>query len=154
MNDLLDRGFRNLTVLDISAKAVEIAKARLGDRSRLVRWIVGDALESPLEEGHYLLWHDRAVLHFLTDADLRRRYAAVVRRALRPGGKVVISAFSPDGPQKCSGLPVHRYTPESILAEFGEGFRLVESSTENHRTPSGAVQAFLSCLLAFESPHT
>ena len=152
VDDLLDRGFRNVTVIDISQKAVEASQTRLGSRSGQVRWIVSDLLEASLEEGRYRLWHDRAVLHFLTDADSRRNYVAQVRHALARGGRLVISTFSTEGPPKCSGLAVSRYTAESLLAEFGEGFRLIESRTEHHRTPSGATQEFLYCAIAFDGP--
>lgn len=152
VDDLLDRGFNNLTVLDISSKAIDISKARLGNRSARVNWIVDDVLHAPLEQGRYHLWHDRAVLHFMTNAESRRTYVGQVRHAVCPGGFVLISTFSLDGPSKCSGLDVFRYSPETLLAEFGPGFRLLESHSESHRTPSGVVQAFLYCSLSFEGP--
>jgi SAM-dependent methyltransferase len=150
VDDLLDRDFNNLTVLDISSNAIEVSRSRLGNRAALVHWITDDVLLAPLEKGKYRLWHDRAVLHFLTNADDRRTYVGQVRHAVLPGGFVVISTFSLDGPSKCSGLETCRYSPETLLAEFGPGFRLLESHSELHRTPSGAVQAFLYCLLLFE----
>lgn len=150
VDDLLDAGFHNLTVLDISSKAIDASKVRLGTRAALVRWVADDILHVPLDNGRYALWHDRAVLHFLTDAEDRRAYVGQVRYAVRPGGIVVISTFALDGPPRCSGLEVRRYSPEALLAEFGPGFRLIESNVEDHRTPSGAAQAFLCCSLSFE----
>jgi SAM-dependent methyltransferase len=152
VDDLIERGFRNITVLDVSPKAIERSQARLGDRSAIVHWIAGDVLETPLEQGRYGLWHDRAVLHFLTDVGSRRKYVEQVRRAVGQGGRLVISAFSLDGPPKCSGLPVQRYSPVSLLAEFGPDFRMMESRTEDHRTPLGAVQSFIYCTLSFRGP--
>jgi 2-polyprenyl-3-methyl-5-hydroxy-6-metoxy-1,4-benzoquinol methylase len=150
VDDLLDRGFRNLTVLDISSKAIDITRARLGTRSAHIHWIVDDVLHAPLEQGRYRIWHDRAVLHFLTNAEARRTYVEQVRHAVCPGGFVAISTFSLDGPSKCSGLEVCRYSRETLLAEFGPRFRLIESRSESHRTPTGTAQAFLYCLLSFE----
>jgi 2-polyprenyl-3-methyl-5-hydroxy-6-metoxy-1,4-benzoquinol methylase len=150
VDDLIDRGFHNLTVLDISSKAIEISRARLVEQSARVHWIVGDVLQTPLEKARYHLWHDRAVLHFLTDAEARRTYVRNVRHAVCPGGFIVISTFALDGPAKCSGLEVCRYAPETLLAEFGPDFRLIKSRAERHRAPSGAVQAFLYCLLSFD----
>jgi 2-polyprenyl-3-methyl-5-hydroxy-6-metoxy-1,4-benzoquinol methylase len=150
VDDLLDRGYHNITILDISSKAIDISKARLGSRANGIHWIVDDVLQAPLEHGGYQLWHDRAVLHFLTNAESRRAYVTQVRNAVAPGGSVVIATFALDGPSKCSGLEVSRYSPEALLAEFGPGFRLIESHSESHRTPPGAVQSFLYCLLSFE----
>jgi hypothetical protein len=88
------------------------------------------------------IWHDRAVFHFLTEADDRVRYVAHVRDVVKPGGSVIIGTFAPDGPERCSGLPVCRYDAAGIGAELGEGFTLVETVADAHRTPTGAVQSF------------
>jgi hypothetical protein len=152
VDDLLDRGFNNLTVLDISSNAIDISKTRLGNRGALIHWVTDDVLRAPLNRGKYRLWHDRAVLHFLTNADDRRAYVSQVRHAVRAGGFAVISTFSLDGPQKCSGLEVCRYSPETLLAEFGPNFRLIEFRSEIHQTPSDTTQAFLHCLLSFAGP--
>lgn len=143
---LLDRGFGRVSVLDISAAALAHARARLGPRAAGVTWIEGDIRDVPLPESGYAVWHDRAVFHFLTDPAHRRAYLAQVRRALRPDGCLVVATFAPDGPSQCSGLPVVRYTPEALMAEFGDTFRLMEHVAEAHHTPSGKVQHFIYCL--------
>lgn len=100
-----------------------------------------------LPEAGYQVWHDRAVFHFLTAAADRRAYHDQALRALRPGGHLIVATFAPDGPSECSGLPVARYTPEALAAEFGNAFRLVEQASEVHRTPAGKVQHFIYCHL-------
>ncbi len=150
VDDLLDLGFRNITVLDISSQAIDISKKRLDDRAIHVNWIVDDITHAALHKGQYRLWHDRAVFHFLTNPEDRRAYIRQVRHTLMQGGFVVLSTFSLNGPAKCSGLQVCRYSAESLLAEFGAGFRLVESRSENHLTPSKVAQSFVYCLLTLE----
>lgn len=145
VDDLIDRGYRNLTVLDLSARAIAQAQTRLGDRARQVDWRVGDVTSIVLPEHHFDFWHDRAVFHFLTDADLRAAYVANVRRALKPNGHVLVATFGPSGPERCSGLPVARYSPEGIHDQFGERFRQVGSDEEIHQTPWGAEQEFVYC---------
>jgi SAM-dependent methyltransferase len=154
VDDLLDLGFRNITVLDVSPHALDASKVRLGHCASVVEWVAGDICLVPLRKRRYRLWHDRAVFHFLTTPEDRRAYTRQVRLALSPGGFVVISTFSLDGPQKCSGLDVQRYSSESLLREFGPGFRLLEAVPETHRTPSGGKQEFLCCLLTFEEEQT
>jgi SAM-dependent methyltransferase len=144
VDDLLARGYTNVTAIDISARAIESAKARLGDRARQVRWLVADVAEADLGSAVYDLWHDRAVFHFLRD-DERRRYVAALRRAIKPGGQVLIATFGPEGPERCSGLEVVRYSAHELLAQLGAGFELVASATEVHRTPWGADQQFVYC---------
>jgi ubiquinone/menaquinone biosynthesis C-methylase UbiE len=151
VDELLTRGHADLTVLDLSAEALEVARRRLGERAGLVNWIGADATEAPLAEHRYDLWHDRAVFHFLTNPVQRRRYVDLARRALRPGGHVIVATFGPDGPTRCSNLPVMRYTPQSLHAEFGPAFKLVEHREEEHRTPWGAAQAFVYCLFEVAS---
>ena len=145
VDDLIERGHRNVTVLDLSASAMGQAQARLGQRSALVSWLVGDITELELPEHHFDFWHDRAVFHFLTDEDKRTRYVEAVRRALKPNGHVLIATFGPTGPARCSGLPVMRYDADGIYSQFGSEFRRVGSSEEIHQTPWGAEQEFVYC---------
>jgi SAM-dependent methyltransferase len=139
---LLDAGYQNITVLDISEMALGAAQAQLGDRAPLVRWIAGDVLSWDAEPGSCDVWHDRAVFHFLNAAEDRARYLAVARRALRKGGHAIIATFAADGPTKCSGLDVSRYSPLQLAAELSEGFVFLRSEREIHSTPVGAQQAF------------
>ena len=150
VDDLLLRGYKNLTVLDVSQTAIEVTKKRLGSAAEQVRWLVGDILKIELEPHAYDLWHDRAVFHFLTTPARRAAYVRQVARAVRPGGHVIVSTFGPEGPTKCSGLEVIRYDAESLYGEFGRRFRLVESSKELHQTPLGTTQQFLSCYCRLE----
>ncbi len=142
---LLDVGFNSVTVLDLSEQALAAAKTRLGPRSAKVTWIVADVTTwDPIE--FYDLWHDRAAFHFLTDAADRRAYADRVKKAVRPGGHVIIGAFAPDGPERCSGLPVLRHDAASIGAVLGDGFALYDSRRHDHITPAGVLQRFqFSC---------
>jgi len=112
--------------------------------------LVGDIVETELEPRAYDLWHDRAVFHFLTTPEQRVAYVRQVTRAVKPGGHVIVSTFGPEGPTKCSGLEVVRYEAESLQGEFGERFRLVESSKELHQTPFGTTQQFLYCYCRLE----
>lgn len=145
VDDLLQRGFTRVTVLDLSESAIEKAKQRLGAAAERVTWIVGDVTEVELPEHAFDFWHDRAVFHFLTDEEARRRYVAQVRRALKPNGHIVVATFGPEGPEKCSGLPVMRYSAEGIHGQFGGEFRKVGSDREVHRTPWGTEQEFVYC---------
>jgi 2-polyprenyl-3-methyl-5-hydroxy-6-metoxy-1,4-benzoquinol methylase len=150
VDDLLARGYKNVTVLDVSQKAIEATKKRLGAAAQGVRWIAADVTENPLEAAAYDVWHDRAVFHFLTDPSQRIAYVREVARAVRPGGHVIVSTFGPEGPAKCSGLDVLRYDAESLHSEFGVRFRLKESSKELHQTPFGMTQQFLYCYCRIE----
>jgi 2-polyprenyl-3-methyl-5-hydroxy-6-metoxy-1,4-benzoquinol methylase len=145
VDDLLARGYTNLTVLDISQAAIDVTKSRLGPVAEQVRWMVADITTVELEPRVYDVWHDRAVFHFLTASEQRSTYVRQVARSVKPSGHVIVSAFGPEGPTKCSGLEVTRYDAESLHREFGVQFRLVESSTELHRTPADAMQQFLYC---------
>lgn len=142
VDHLLDRGFKDVTVVDISSAALDQARSRLGAKARDVNWVVADATSMVAERG-FVVWHDRAVLHFLTDAADRAKYLASLRRALVPNGHLVLSTFGPDGPPKCSGLEVRRYTVEMIEDLLGPEFELTDQVLENHRTPRGAEQQFL-----------
>jgi SAM-dependent methyltransferase len=148
---LLSAGYRDITVLDMAPAALARAQERLGKRAALVRWIVADVLDAPLPAASCAVWHDRALFHFLTDARDRARYVAQVERVVRPGGHVIVASFGPEGPTRCSGLEVVRYSPDGMHAEFGASFRLLESMREDHRTPSGRMQAFVYCLCRLES---
>lgn len=146
VDDLLDAGMRHVAVLDISAAALDAARGRLGARAAQVQWIEGDITSVELAPASVDVWHDRAVFHFLTDAGDRAAYVRQVRRALKPGGHVIVAAFAPDGPPECSGLPVARYAPGELHAQFGDAFELVRHESEEHHTPSGAIQHFVYCL--------
>ena len=150
VDDLLARGYQNLTVLDISQTAVDVTKKRLGLAAEQVHWLVADVTDAQLELGAYDVWHDRAVFHFLTVIEQRVAYVRNVAHAVRPGGHVIVSTFGPEGPNKCSGLDVVRYDAESLHNQFGARFRLVESSRELHHTPFGTTQQFLYCYCRLE----
>lgn len=145
VDDLLERGFRNLTVLDLSGAALATARRRLGERASSVHWTEADVTKVKLPAHAYDIWHDRAVFHFLTAPDDRAAYVRAVVRAVKPGGHVIVAAFAEDGPTHCSGLPVMRYRAAELHAEFDEAFSLVHHEKEAHRTPSGAVQQFIYC---------
>jgi SAM-dependent methyltransferase len=138
---LLDAGYRQITVLDLSPVALERARNRLGDRASLVTWLAAD-VTAWTPSRTFDVWHDRAVFHFLVDAEDRRRYLAVLAAALPPGGQAILGTFASDGPERCSGLPVRRYEPDTLTAEVGSAFRLLEGLHEEHLTPSGTVQRF------------
>lgn len=147
VDDLLDHGVRSITVLDLSTTALARSQARLGDRAANVRWWVADATSIDLPVGEYSHWHDRAVLHFLSTADQVERYARQAARALMPGGHAVIGGFAPDGPERCSGLPVTRRSPQAIAQAMGPEFVLVAAGVESHRTPVGTIQSFAYAVL-------
>jgi SAM-dependent methyltransferase len=148
---LLDRGFTNVTLSDVSVTALDRTRARLGDRARLVRWVTADIrdlhLPRPVD-----LWHDRAVLHFQTTDEDRRAYVEALRRNLRPGGHAIFATFAADGPTRCSGLPVDRYSAEALSAVLGPGWRLLRSSVHTHPTPMGTEQRFQYALFRREPP--
>jgi len=138
---LLQDGYRDVTVLDLSAKGLDAAKKRLGGAASMVDWIVADATTwQPAKT--YDVWHDRAAFHFLTDLRDRAAYVERLRSAIAPGGHVIIATFAPDGPEKCSGLPVQRHDSASLAAELGPEFELVETRRETHHTPWDSTQAF------------
>lgn len=141
VDDLLDRGFHDLTVLDVSSAALAVTRARLGDRAGKVFWIEAD-ITAWRSERRYDVWHDRAVFHFMTTPVQQEAYVAALRAGTRPGALVVIGTFALDGPDRCSGLPVQRYSPESLAARLGSDFQLLDHARELHRTPWGSDQAF------------
>lgn len=145
VDDLLSEGYVNVAVLDISAKALEVTRERLGLRARRVRWVAADVLSHSFEPDSVDIWHDRAVFHFLTDEAARRSYVAQVLKALRPGGFAIVATFGPDGPGRCSGLPVMRYDAQALHGEFGRQFRRLDDRTATHRTPWGSEQQFVYC---------
>lgn len=150
VDDLLARGHKNITVLDISQTAIDVTKQRLGLAAEQVCWLVADITKAHLEPSAYDVWHDRAVFHFLTEMDERQAYVLQVAHAVRPGGHVIVSTFGPEGPTTCSGLDVARYDAESLHEQFGVHFRLVDSSKELHQTPFGTLQQFLYCYCRVE----
>lgn len=141
IDNLAARGMDCLAVLDISRAALERARRRLGAAAAVPIWIESDVTSSwtlkPMD-----IWHDRAVFHFLVTADDRARYVSHLRDVLKPGGSAIIATFALDGPERCSGLPVQRYSPEMVAAELGQDFSLVEARPHQHHTPWGAVQSF------------
>lgn len=144
-DDLLAQGFRHVSVLDISSEALNVSKARLGEKAKQVTWIEGDITKADLPPDHYDVWHDRAVFHFLTAAEGRRAYIKTLLRVLRPGGQAVLATFGPQGPLRCSGLDIVRYGPETLSEELGEDLKLAESFREDHQTPFQTVQNFVYC---------
>jgi SAM-dependent methyltransferase len=145
VDDLLERGYTNVTVLDLSQAALDATRARLGERAARVRWLCADVTEARLPEAAYDFWHDRAVFHFLRDPAARARYVDAVRRSLEPGGHIVVATFGPHGPEKCSGLEVMRFSAEALHDEFGSDFAREADATEMHTTPWGTEQEFVYC---------
>jgi 2-polyprenyl-3-methyl-5-hydroxy-6-metoxy-1,4-benzoquinol methylase len=145
VDDLLDLGHANLTVLDLSATALTAAQSRLGARASAVHWQVADVTTVGLDSASVDVWHDRAVFHFLTTAEQRAAYVHTLLHAVKAGGHVIVATFAEDGPEKCSGLPVMRYSASALHAEFGAAFTLITQERESHTTPFGAVQQFTYC---------
>jgi len=146
VDDLLADDCENVSVLDLSEAALNVARTRLGASAVRVGWIAGDIRGVALPEAAFDIWHDRAVFHFLTEKSDRDAYVRQVMRAVRPGGHVIVATFAPDGPEKCSGLPVKRYEAGELHDEFGPAFELVGSSSEMHKTPWGSEQSFVYCM--------
>ena len=142
VDDLLAAGFADVSVLDVSNKSLELSRKRLGSASKKVCWIASDVTAAKLPKNHFALWHDRAVFHFLTGADERQKYKQVLRNSLKLHGFVILATFSLQGPPKCSGLDVARYSPETLWDEIGTDFKLIDSSSEVHKTPFGTLQDF------------
>lgn len=147
---LLDAGVGRVVVLDLSHSAIERGKARLGDRAASVEWVVGDVLDQR-DYGEIDAWHDRAVFHFLVDHTARRRYTDAAAKAVPVGGHAVVATFALTGPEKCSGLPVRRYEPDSLAGEFAARFRLIKTANETHTTPWGQTQDFVYVVLRREA---
>ena len=144
VDQLLARGLDCLAVLDISGAALARAKARLGTSAAIPTWLEADVTGEwslkPID-----IWHDRAVFHFLTAREDRDRYRLHLLRTLKAGGSAILATFASDGPEKCSGLPVVRYSPENLSAELGPDLTMIESVRHVHRTPWGATQSFMYC---------
>lgn len=152
VDDLLADGYSNLTVLDISAAALDATQRRLGERGQPVIWKAADVLDAELPAAAYDVWHDRAVFHFLVGEAHRRRYVAQALRALKPGGFAIVGTFGPLGPDSCSGLPISRYSTDELHGAFGDPFQLLDSSVELHTTPWGSTQQFVYCFCRRGSP--
>jgi len=145
LDDLLDAGYRSITVLDISEKALSSVKARLGKKAGLVTWLDSDITSVDLPTHSYELWHDRAAFHFLTMLEQQRKYRDNLLKALKPGGHLIVGTFAPEAPPKCSGLPVQRYSPEQLENTLGGEFELERHHKELHITPGGVEQMYLYC---------
>jgi SAM-dependent methyltransferase len=151
VDELVARGYTDITVLDLSRAAINRARHRLGDAATgRVTWLEGDILEADLPREHFDIWHDRAVFHFLTGAKERESYIQKVRSAVYSGGHVIVATFAEDGPTRCSGLPVERYSASELHDTFGSDFLLMESERELHHTPSGVEQSFTYCWCRYE----
>lgn len=144
-DDLLEVGYTNLTLLDISGQALGIAQQRLGLQASQIQWLEGNILDVDLPAHYYDVWHDRAVFHFLTNPQDRQHYVQQILHTVKPGGHVIMATFGMEGPKQCSGLDVRRYDTDSLYGEFGDDFRLLNSLIVNHQTPSEAQQQFLYC---------
>jgi SAM-dependent methyltransferase len=145
VDDLLAKNYQNITVLDLSAAALNFAKERLGAQTHFVTWLESDITKTELPLHAYDVWHDRAVFHFLTAPEDRRAYVQSVLRSVKPGGHVIVATFAEDGPLQCSGLPVMRYNATQLHAEFGENLTLISHDRELHHTPFGTIQQFTYC---------
>jgi SAM-dependent methyltransferase len=139
---LLAVGFTNLTVLDLAELALRNARERIGEGAGAVTWLVGDVLTHVFERP-YEVWHDRATFHFLIETAEEARYMEQAASAVLPGGHLIIAGFGPDGPERCSGLPVRRHDADSLIACFDAAFEPVEFQEEAHHTPAGEIQHFL-----------
>lgn len=141
VDHLLEAGYRDITVLDISRAALENARQRLGRQAVRVNWVEAD-ITFFTPDRSYALWHDRAAFHFLVEADDRKRYVEALHRGLLPGGQAIIAPFSPDGPKKCSGLDIVQYDADGLQTILGSDMNLLEQGTEEHLTPAGSIQNF------------
>jgi len=145
VDDLLEADHRSITVLDISDKALSLARVRLGEKAKLVKWFEGNIISLDLPTQYYELWHDRAVFHFLTGAGQQDKYRDRLLSALKPGGHLIIGTFTTEAPPKCSGLPVQRYSLKQLENILGEEFELKRHNKELHITPGGVEQMYLYC---------
>jgi len=143
---LVSSGYTRLTVTDIAAAGLHHAQQRLGAAAASIEWRCADVLTDELPPASFDVWHDRAVFQFLTSAEERQRYVAQVARAVRPDGYVIVATFAKDGPHRCSGLEVTRYSASTLHAEFGARFALLDEAREEHVTASGSRQSFQYCL--------
>ena len=146
VDDLVEKGHENLTLLDLSEAAIQVSRQRLGEAASVVNWLVGDVTETELPHRYYRLWHDRAVFHFLVEAESRQKYKTALLDSLEAGGTFIIGAFTPDAPPQCSGLPVRRYDTVLLEKTFGDSFELTRHRHEMHLTPGGVEQPYVYCL--------
>jgi trans-aconitate methyltransferase len=147
---LLARGYSDLSVLDVSEVALNHSRRRLGDRAGKVSWILADVTDwTPPRR--WRIWHDRAMFHFLTEPRQQQAYVSALRRATQPGASVIIAGFAPDGPERCSGLPVRRHSAEDLARCLGEEFIISGQRREVHHTPFGTDQDFLYALFRRQS---
>jgi len=142
VDGLLHEGYADITLLDIAEPALALTRTRLGAAAAGIRTLAADVLDAPLPPAGYDVWHDRAVFHFLTSAPDRDRYLAQLRHALAPDGVVILATFADDGPERCSGLPVARYSVDALTDVLGLGFRVLATEREAHQTPGGSLQSF------------
>ncbi len=145
VDDLLGQGYRSVTVLDLSKRALALAQARLAERAELVTWLEADITSVDLPADQFELWHDRATFHFLTQPTQQQGYLNNLLRALKPGGHLIMATFAPEAPPKCSGLPVQRYTFEELGSTLGAEFEKRRCHQELHVTPGGVEQMYLYC---------
>jgi ubiquinone/menaquinone biosynthesis C-methylase UbiE len=150
--ELLNRGYSDITVADISASALSKAQAQLGSGEKAIEWLEADVRSHDFAR-QYDLWHDRAAFHFMVTAEDQEAYLATLQRTLKPGGHVVIATFGPDGPTRCSGLPVARYGSDDLAGRLGPGFQLISEALEVHDTPAGIHQQFLYAHFQRNSEH-
>lgn len=141
---LLDKGYSNITVLDISAKAIEKAKVRLGEKAKNVNWIVSDILDF-VPDGKFDFWHDRAAFHFLTTEEKVNKYVRITDNSIAENGYLILGTFSESGPKKCSGLEIKQYSENTLSNKFEDRFNRIKCIHENHVTPFNTVQNFLFC---------
>jgi Methyltransferase domain len=149
VDHLLAEGYSDVTLLDIAESALQKTRERLGDAANRVHWIAADVTHWKPEH-QYRLWHDRAVFHFLTDATERAAYRRNLEASLVTGGTAIIASFAFEGPERCSGLPVQRYSPETLSAELGSRFRLIQHRSEAHHTPASRIQPFQYSVFVFQ----
>ncbi|WP_240008392.1 class I SAM-dependent methyltransferase [Pseudaquidulcibacter saccharophilus] len=151
IDELEAREFTNVSILDISQTALNITKKRLVKFADCYKWLVGDITKIELPKNHYKIWHDRAVFHFLTEKEQRQKYISQLTNSIAPNGNVIIATFSLDGPKKCSGLDIVGYSALTLAQELGNKFTLIESTIEQHHTPSVSIQEFIYCNFKVES---
>lgn len=144
VDNLLDLAYNNISVLDISSAAIDRAKQRLGEKAKLVKWIVSDVLDFEAKE-QFDLWHDRAAFHFLTKEEEIEQYSTLLKKSLKKNGVAIIATFSKEGPTKCSGIEIKQYSVESLTSYLGDNFDLLKSEIIDHPTPFGTKQNFIFC---------
>ncbi|MEE3236189.1 MAG: class I SAM-dependent methyltransferase [Pseudomonadota bacterium] len=152
IDNLIDKGFESITVLDISENALKTSRKRLGRQSRDIMWLDADVTSHRLPKNQFMLWHDRAMFHFLTAEEDRLTYRANLLRTLRPGGHAIIGTFAPEAPPRCSGLPVKRYNPDHLRAELGNELVFIKEEKMLHITPGGIEQWYQFSLFSRPGP--